>query len=892
MASVGWLHLSDLHQGMDGQGWLWPNIRELFYDDLFKLHKVSGPWDVVFFTGDLTQRGSDTEFALLNKTLSDLWDHLRDLGSNPMLLTVPGNHDLVRPLASMPAVKVLNGWGSDPEVLKEFWSDPTSDYRLVVDKAFANYFSWSKKHSLPRPAKFSTGILPGDFAATLQKDGAKIGIVGLNSAFLQLTGANYEGKLDLSVAQLHAACGGDGAAWTKHHDLCLLLTHHPPDWLCGAGKQTLHGEIAPPGRFAVHLFGHMHEGKMQTLSFGGTAPWRYWQAASLFGLESWGTAHETRAHGYSAGRIKFDGDRAFLRIWPRIGTRRTDGVWRIVPNVQEFDLEDDYATRPEEIPLRKPIAPKVSPVPIADTLAPTGAAFRAHEPARVVISYASVDQAYARQLRVHLSLLIRRREIVLWDESQIAAGIEVVGERARKLSEANIVLVLLSADYLSEGFDEMTTLRERSDEGFVRLVPIVIRACDWKPSPMGKIQALPRNETPITSWENPDDAFVDVIAGLRNVIADVVRTTPFPPPSVKPVKLVPIGYIFRTTGQPDFTFVEPSQMLKLSGYLRIMGQGLVVEGPSGIGKTVATRTALNGVKGPFVVHYKTSKNKADVVDIDKALTSGFKGHLVVDDFHHLDDAHKAGLAALIKTLADQDSRDAKLTIVGINPVGDSLVAGFPDLAGRFETVSMAIQPRDKLDELIRKGERAANVSFRARSEFVETAAGSFYTLQQLCLEAAMQQGILETQPTTEYIVTSPRDVVEAVLDKLKFKYYQPLSTFAATDAVVPPRGAVLALLYLMSDNDAGHISIHDAKLRYPTLKHAFEWLANGNLAASFQVIPQLEKLFFYQQSAGVLSAEDPQLKFYLRNLKWVDFAKKTGHQGVRLNPRYGLTFGE
>lgn len=136
-------------------------------------------------------------------------------------------------------------------------------------------------------------------------------------------------------------------------------------------------------------------------------------------------------------------------------------------------------------------------------------------------------------------------------------------------------------------------------------------------------------------------------------------------------------------------------MRQIETYLMIMGQGLVVEGVT--------------------------------VQPHGATLSGFCsaswGHLVVDDFHHLDNSRKRQIADLIKSLADKDRRDAKLTIIGINPVGDSLVADFPDLVGRFVTVSVATQPREKLDELIRKGETAANVEFLRRGEFIEAAAG-------------------------------------------------------------------------------------------------------------------------------------------------------------------------
>ena len=47
-----------------------------------------------------------------------------------------------------------------------------------------------------------------------------MGIVGLNSAYLQLADGNFENKLNLDVRQFHAVCNGNGADWAKQHDLC------------------------------------------------------------------------------------------------------------------------------------------------------------------------------------------------------------------------------------------------------------------------------------------------------------------------------------------------------------------------------------------------------------------------------------------------------------------------------------------------------------------------------------------------------------------------------------------------------------------------------------------------------------------------------------------------
>ncbi len=349
MRSFSWLHFTDLHQGLESQGWLWPGVRDVLFTDLEQLHKRCGPWDLVLFSGDLTQRGSTDEFNKFTTTVTQLMSHLKQLGSTPSLLVVPGNHDLIRPDPRRPETLVLARWPTYPEVQAEFWRDASSPYRKLVDQAFAPYTAWHDAHpfcAVPR----KPGLLPGDFSAVIHKDGLRLGVVGLNSAFLQVTGGNFEGKLAVDVRQFHAACEGDGPAWVKSCDFSLLMTHHPPDWLSAEARDNLFGEIATPGRFSAHIFGHMHEHMATTLSVGGSAPRRQIQGNSLFGLETFGDGKVDRRHGYAAGRISVDdGGHASLRIWPRVAKKHSAGHWRIVQDLDAFELADDQGTRPEPL---------------------------------------------------------------------------------------------------------------------------------------------------------------------------------------------------------------------------------------------------------------------------------------------------------------------------------------------------------------------------------------------------------------------------------------------------------------------------------------------------------------------------------------------------------------
>ena len=303
MSRFSWLHLSDLLVTTRGSLLMRPEFREAFESDLRRLHERSGPWDVVFLTGNLTQTGSPREFALLSSTLNSLWDYFRSLGSNPLLLSVPGESDF--------ANLVLTGTDSGPP--QAFLQTVEHSATPGVRSAFQAYAEWSSQwRSLHSSSPLlRDGLLPGDFSTTVRAGGWKIGVIGLNSVFgVENDSTGSPRKIDLDQAE--AAAGENLLRWAQQHELLLLLTHASPRILDSKSLARLHERLAPSGRPLLHLCGGHH-------LKGWKEPWpsppRYelWsravQAYSLFGemgssIMDW---------GYVVGEVSRSG----LRLLPR-----------------------------------------------------------------------------------------------------------------------------------------------------------------------------------------------------------------------------------------------------------------------------------------------------------------------------------------------------------------------------------------------------------------------------------------------------------------------------------------------------------------------------------------------------------------------------------------------
>lgn len=142
--------------------------------------------------------------------------------------------------------------------------------------------------------------------------------------------------------------------------------------------------------------------------------------------------------------------------------------------------------------------------------------------ATVFVSYSHKDERYREELGKHLALLERQGLIDAWHDRRIGPGDHVDHSIAAWIDAADIVLVLVSADFLSSTYCqdvELVRAMERHDEGAAKLVPIIVRPCDWHSAPFGRLNALPRDGVPISEFPNPDVAFKQVALAIRSLAA-------------------------------------------------------------------------------------------------------------------------------------------------------------------------------------------------------------------------------------------------------------------------------------------------------------------------------------------------------------------------------------
>jgi len=132
------------------------------------------------------------------------------------------------------------------------------------------------------------------------------------------------------------------------------------------------------------------------------------------------------------------------------------------------------------------------------------------------------------RLEAHLSSLKRERLISGWHDRRIKPGTEWKGQIDAHLDSSQIILLLISADFLASDYCydiEMDRALARHDAGEAQVIPIILRPCDWPWSRFGKLQALPRDGKPVSDWSTRDKAFNEVARGIRRVVEEFTRAS-------------------------------------------------------------------------------------------------------------------------------------------------------------------------------------------------------------------------------------------------------------------------------------------------------------------------------------------------------------------------------
>ena len=268
-------------------------------------------------------------------------------------------------------------------------------------------------------------------------------------------------------------------------------------------------------------------------------------------------------------------------------------------------------------------------------------------------------------------MLKRKGTIEGWYDRRISAGREWEGQIDQHLNSAKIILLLVSSDFLASHYCydvEVKRAMERHESGEARVIPIILRPCDWQSAPFGKLNSLPTDVKPVTRWNDRDEAFLNIAEGIRKAIEEIKTqqetNTSHPPETIKPTPRLHIPDILRVEFVPRKDQSGDDIVARLKEELAPHKQRLIaLWGAGGVGKT------------------------ALAIETARALAEAFAGRVV---WVSADGREDFNISTLLDTVAAQLG-DGDLRKLALEPKKEQvreLVAAAPTLIvlDNFETI--------------------------------------------------------------------------------------------------------------------------------------------------------------------------------------------------------------
>ncbi|MEH3023180.1 MAG: TIR domain-containing protein [Pseudomonas oryzihabitans] len=346
--------------------------------------------------------------------------------------------------------------------------------------------------------------------------------------------------------------------------------------------------------------------------------------------------------------------------------------------------------------------------------------------------------------------------------------------------------------------------------------------------------------------------------------------------------------VYKTSGIPTYTFVEPAEYTSLLISLRSPGKCSIIEGPSGIGKTTCVLKILESLNSGKETTLLSGRNPSHKQRISEVLKDRPEGFFIIDDFHRLSDDHKIQFADYMKLLADIEDPNRKIVAIGINKAGKTLIDYAHDLTDRLDFIKFEANSDSKILEMIGKGEDALNVSLLLKQEIAENSHGSLQIAQSLCLQACIEAGAIERTECLKEINVSYQFVKEKVIDTISMNFFPKAKKFSSGKRIRPEgRAPYLMLLYWLSSSDDWSISVDDILSINPSHKGSVgQIVEKGFLTEHISENEDIQAVLHFDQQSGVLAIEDPKFMFYIKNIAWSNFCRQVGFKGIDFPQQY------
>jgi hypothetical protein len=242
----------------------------------------------------------------------------------------------------------------------------------------------------------------------------------------------------------------------------------------------------------------------------------------------------------------------------------------------------------------------------------------------------------------------------------------------------------------------------------------------------------------------------------------------------------------------------------------------------------------------------------------------------------------------MKLFADEERRNEKIVVLGINKAGESLIRFAHDLNNRLEIIQFEANPNEKIDELIAQGEDALKIKLNISSEIRDAAHGSFYATQMLCHQACLDAGILQEQLAPTKTAVSFAAIRGKVYESLSRTFMERTKRFArGTRFRRVGRAPYLRLIHMLATSDEWSLVVDQAILANPGLAGSITQIVEkGYLRDLIRGDADIGDVLHFDEESRVLTVEDPQYIYFLRNIPWSHFPEEVGFLSIEFPSRY------
>ena len=148
---------------------------------------------------------------------------------------------------------------------------------------------------------------------------------------------------------------------------------------------------------------------------------------------------------------------------------------------------------------------------------------------KLFISYSHKDVSYKEELCKYLAQLATQKDIQIWSDIEIMPGQEFHPEIFNNLYQSQVILLLLSIDFLNSEFcfrKELASALELHESRRAVVIPVIVKPIPEYDYPFNKIQALPAVATEgalkgiraMSAWPDFQVACIEVCKGIEKAI--------------------------------------------------------------------------------------------------------------------------------------------------------------------------------------------------------------------------------------------------------------------------------------------------------------------------------------------------------------------------------------